>query len=67
MLKFFKGKRIVYVGDSLNRNMFESMVCLLRNSVKDKSRVFEASGQIELKKEGTYSFLFPVHNFAYTF
>ncbi|KAL8489822.1 hypothetical protein ACS0TY_025631 [Phlomoides rotata] len=62
MLRFFKGKRIVYVGDSLNRNMFESLVCLLRSSVKDKSRVYEASGRIELKKEGTYSFLFPDYN-----
>ncbi|KAK4492427.1 hypothetical protein RD792_003232 [Penstemon davidsonii] len=64
MLKFFKRKRIVYVGDSLNRNMWESMVCLLRNSVKDKSRVFEASGRIEFKKEGTYSFLFPDYNLS---
>ncbi|KAL7084432.1 hypothetical protein ACP275_14G223000 [Erythranthe tilingii] len=62
MLRFLKGKRIVYVGDSLNRNMYESMVCLLRNSVKDKSRVFEASGKQEFKKEGTYSFLFPDYN-----
>ncbi|GER41133.1 hypothetical protein STAS_17836 [Striga asiatica] len=60
MLKFFRGKRIVYVGDSLNRNMWDSMVCLLTNSVKDKSRVFEASGKTEFKKEGAYAFLFPV-------
>ncbi|KAI3461050.1 hypothetical protein Pfo_017713 [Paulownia fortunei] len=64
MLKIFKGKRIVYVGDSLNRNMWESMVCLLMNSVKDKSRVFEASGRKEFKKEGAYSFLFPDYNFS---
>ncbi|PIN22747.1 hypothetical protein CDL12_04533 [Handroanthus impetiginosus] len=64
ILKFLKGKRIVYVGDSLNRNMWESMVCLLRNSVKNKSRVFEASGKSEFKKEGTYSFLFTDYNFS---
>ncbi|KAL3620451.1 hypothetical protein CASFOL_035363 [Castilleja foliolosa] len=62
MLKFLKGKRVVYVGDSLNRNMWESMVCLMMNSVKDKNRVFEASGKSEFKKEGAYSFLFPDYN-----
>ncbi|CAA0841680.1 Protein trichome birefringence-like 1 [Striga hermonthica] len=64
MLRFFRGKRIVYVGDSLNRNMWDSMVCLLTNSVKNKSRVFEASGKTEFKKEGAYAFLFPDYNFS---
>ncbi|KAK4441508.1 protein trichome birefringence-like 1 [Sesamum alatum] len=64
MLKFFRGKRIVYVGDSLNRNMWESMVCLLRNSVKDQSRVFEVSGRNDFKKEGAYSFMFLDYNFS---
>lgn len=41
MLELLRGKRLVYVGDSLNRNMWESMVCLLWNSVEDKSKVFE--------------------------
>ncbi|BBH04328.1 Plant protein of unknown function D [Prunus dulcis] len=43
MLGLLRGKRLVFVGDSLNRNMWESLVCLLRNSVDDKSRVVEAS------------------------
>ncbi|KAL0286899.1 UNVERIFIED_CONTAM: protein trichome birefringence-like 1 [Sesamum calycinum] len=64
MLNFFRGKRIVYVGDSLNRNMWESMVCLLRNAVKDKNRVFEVSGRNDFKKEGAYSFMFLDYNFS---
>ncbi|GLU19471.1 hypothetical protein SLE2022_357210 [Rubroshorea leprosula] len=40
MLEMLKGKRVVFVGDSLNRNMWESLVCVLCNSVEDKSRVF---------------------------
>lgn len=60
MLELLRGKRLVYVGDSLNRNMWESMVCLLRNSVEDKSRVFEVSGREDFKKEGAYSFIFAV-------
>ena len=60
MLKLLRGKRLVFVGDSLNRNMWESLVCILRNSVEDQSRVFEASGRIEFRTEGSYSFIFKV-------
>lgn len=60
MLELLRGKRIVYVGDSLNRNMWESMVCMLRNSVQNKSKVFEASGSLAFKTDGSYSFLFTV-------
>lgn len=50
----------MFVGDSLNRNMWESLVCILRNSVADKSKVFEASGKEEFRAEGSYSFIFAV-------
>ncbi|KAH7656157.1 PC-Esterase protein [Dioscorea alata] len=58
MLERLRGKRLVFVGDSLNRNMWESLVCVLRNSVKDKNKVFEMSGRREFRTEGSYSFLF---------
>lgn len=45
MLEPLKGKCLVFVGDdSLNRNMCQT---ILRNLVKDKSIVFEASGKQE--------------------
>ncbi|CAL5056044.1 unnamed protein product [Urochloa decumbens] len=62
MLERLRGKRLVFVGDSLNRNMWESLICILRNSVKDKSRVFEVSGRSQFKAEGSYSFLFQDYN-----
>jgi hypothetical protein len=58
MLERLRGKRLVFVGDSLNRNMWESLVCIMRNSIKGKRKVFEASGRYEFKTEGSYSFLF---------
>lgn len=58
MLGILRGKRLVFVGDSLSRNMWESLVCFLRNSVDEKSRVFEASGRSEFRTEGAYSFIF---------
>ncbi|XP_060197416.1 protein trichome birefringence-like 4 [Lycium barbarum] len=67
MLELLRGKRLVYVGDSLNRNMWESMVCLLRYSVEDKSRVFEVSGREDFKKEGAYSFIFADYNCSVEF
>ncbi|XP_009587467.1 protein trichome birefringence-like 4 [Nicotiana tomentosiformis] len=67
MLELLRGKRLVYVGDSLNRNMWESMVCLLRSSVEEKSRVFEVSGREDFKKEGAYSFIFADYNCSVEF
>lgn len=60
MLEMLRGKRLVFVGDSLNRNMWESLVCILLNSVEDKSKVFEASGREEFRSESSYSFIFEV-------
>ncbi|XP_062233344.1 protein trichome birefringence-like [Phragmites australis] len=67
MLEKLRGKRLVFVGDSLNRNMWESLVCILRNSVKDKRKVFEASGRHEFKTEGSYSFVFTDYNCSVEF
>ncbi|KAL5223925.1 hypothetical protein ABZP36_010564 [Zizania latifolia] len=67
MLERLRGKRLVFIGDSLNRNMWESLVCILRNSVKDKRKVFEASGRHEFKTEGSYSFLFTDYNCSVEF
>ncbi|GAB4835143.1 hypothetical protein Ancab_000052 [Ancistrocladus abbreviatus] len=67
MLELLKGKRLVFVGDSLNRNMWESLVCILRNSVNDKSGVFEASGRHEFRTDGSYSFIFKDYNCSVEF
>ncbi|KAG7027785.1 Protein trichome birefringence [Cucurbita argyrosperma subsp. argyrosperma] len=67
MLDMLKGKRLVFVGDSLNRNMWESLVCILRNSVKDQSKVFEANGRQVFRGEAAYSFIFKDYNFTVEF
>ncbi|CAD6263126.1 unnamed protein product [Miscanthus lutarioriparius] len=53
-----RGQRIIFVGDSLNRNMWESLVCILRHGVRDKRNVYEASGKNQFKTRGYYSFKF---------
>ncbi|KAE8704640.1 Protein trichome birefringence-like 1 [Hibiscus syriacus] len=35
MLELLRGKRLVFVGDSLNRNMWESLACILRYAAKN--------------------------------
>ncbi|WCJ34035.1 Protein trichome birefringence [Euphorbia peplus] len=62
MLNMLRGKRLVFVGDSLNRNMWESLVCMLKGSVKDKSKVFEANGRHHFRGEASYSFIFKDYN-----
>ena len=58
MLELLKGKRVAFVGDSLDINMWEYLICVLKNSVEEKSNVFEAFGRHELRTKGSYSILF---------
>lgn len=60
LLDLLRGKRLVFVGDSLNRNMWESLICILKNSVKDKKNVYEANGRVHFRGEASYSFVFKV-------
>ncbi|TKY53245.1 trichome birefringence [Spatholobus suberectus] len=64
MLDLLRGKRLVFVGDSINRNMWESLICILRNAVKDKSNVYEADGRVHFRGEASYSFVFKDYNFS---
>ncbi|XP_073021946.1 protein trichome birefringence-like 2 [Primulina eburnea] len=66
-LERLRGKKLVFVGDSLNRNMWESLVCLLRHSISDKKRVYEISGRSEFKKKGFYAFRFEDYNCSIDF
>ena len=65
MLEMLRGRRLVFVGDSLNRNMWESLVCMLKGSVKDESKVYEASGRHHFRGEAEYSFVFQVMAFSF--
>ncbi|XP_073306255.1 protein trichome birefringence-like 2 isoform X1 [Primulina huaijiensis] len=67
-LEGLRGKRLVFVGDSLNRNMWESLVCMLRHGgVRDTKRVYEISGRREFKKKGFYAFRFEDFNCSVDF
>ncbi|XP_057468853.1 protein trichome berefringence-like 7 isoform X1 [Actinidia eriantha] len=44
VLEKLRGKRVVFVGDSLSRTQWESMICLLMTGVEDKKSVYEVNG-----------------------
>lgn len=60
MLEMIRGKRLVFVGDSINRNQWESMLCMLFQAVKDPKRVYETHNRRITKEKGNYSFRFAV-------
>ncbi|KAE8735178.1 Protein trichome birefringence [Hibiscus syriacus] len=62
MLELLRGKRLVFVGDSLNRNMWESLVCILKNAAKTPKNVYEAHGRSYFRGEASYSFIFKDYN-----
>ncbi|XP_075511408.1 protein trichome birefringence-like 6 [Primulina tabacum] len=58
MLELIRGKRVVFVGDSINRNQWESMLCLLMGAVKDRKKVYEIRGRKITKERGNFCFMF---------
>ncbi|ERN07409.1 hypothetical protein AMTR_s00019p00245310 [Amborella trichopoda] len=61
-LERIRGKRLMLVGDSMNRNQFESMVCLLHEALPNKSRMYERHGYRITKGRGYYIFQFMDYN-----
>ncbi|KAK7259222.1 hypothetical protein RIF29_24822 [Crotalaria pallida] len=58
MLELIRGKRLVFVGDSINRNQWESMLCMLFGAIRDPKKVYETHGRRITKEKGNYSFRF---------
>ncbi|KAJ3696351.1 hypothetical protein LUZ61_000056 [Rhynchospora tenuis] len=46
MLEALRGKRMLYVGDSLNRGQFTSMVCLLQSVIPPNAKSFVTNGSL---------------------
>ncbi|KAI3938927.1 hypothetical protein MKW92_038275 [Papaver armeniacum] len=66
-LERLRGKKLVFAGDSLNRNMFESLVCILWSAIPDKSRVYRIPGNVEYNLRGDNSYRYEDYNFSIVF
>ncbi|XP_042447178.1 protein trichome berefringence-like 7 isoform X1 [Zingiber officinale] len=43
-LEMLRGKKVIFVGDSMSRTQWESLVCMLLTGVQDPSSVYEVNG-----------------------
>ncbi|KAG0558453.1 hypothetical protein M758_10G027600 [Ceratodon purpureus] len=62
MLERLRDQRVVFVGDSLGRNQWESMLCMLAEGVQNKSRIYEINGETISKHVGELIFRFQDYN-----
>jgi hypothetical protein len=62
MLEKLRNRRVVFVGDSIARNQWESLLCMLSTAVPDKSSVYEVNGNPITKHRGFWIFNFRDYN-----
>ncbi|KAL7167028.1 hypothetical protein ACSBR2_037649 [Camellia fascicularis] len=62
MLEKLRNKRLVFVGDSIERNQWESLLCMLSYVVPNKDFIYEVNGSPITKHKGFLVFKFRNYN-----
>lgn len=66
-LEKLRSKRVVFVGDSMSRTQWESLICLLMTGVEDKKSVSEVNGNKITKRIRFLGVRFSSFNFTIEF
>ncbi|KAL8045152.1 hypothetical protein ABFX02_08G094200 [Erythranthe guttata] len=67
VLETLRDKRVVFVGDSMSRTQWESLICLLMTGVEDKTSVYEVNGNVITKQIRFLGVRFGEFNFTIEF
>ncbi|KAK1563338.1 hypothetical protein Q3G72_026205 [Acer saccharum] len=62
LLERSRNGRIVFAGDSIGRNQWESLICMLAEAVSNRSAIYEENGQPITKHRGFLSIRFHEYN-----
>ncbi|KAJ8899374.1 hypothetical protein K2173_018348 [Erythroxylum novogranatense] len=62
MLEKLRNRRVVFVGDSVGRNQWESLLCILASAVPNDSSIYEVNENPITKHKGFLAFMFKDYN-----
>lgn len=62
MLEKLQNRRLVFAGDSIGRNQWESLLCMLSSAVSDRDSIYEVNGNPITKHKGFLVFKFRDYN-----